>query len=363
MASILLDDIAVERGGRPVLTGVNLRVADGESVALLGASGSGKTTLLKVVAGLTDLESGRILLDGRDVVDVPTRDRDVSMVLQGGWMLPHLTVAGNMEFPLKLRKTPREERDRRIGAELRAFALRAFASRRPRTLSSGERHMAATAQSMVRSPSVLLLDEPVAQVDASSRELVLRQVDEVRRGYGATMLVATNDRRVAAALGDRTAVIENGRIVQCAPFQVLWAEPASVGVADLVGEWSLTRLPARVTAIPGGRVRLATAAGNLRTWRGDIAQRARVLVGIRPEELELVPTADAELRATVVRVGPLGADAVVHGVAVDGGEQVELEAIARQTWPSVGDVVGLRPTAFHLFDEDGRSLAHVRRPA
>lgn len=364
MASILIDDIAVARGGRPVLTGVHLRVADGEAIALLGSSGSGKTTLLKVVAGLEDLTAGRILLDGDDVAHVPTRDRNVSMVLQGGWMLPHLTVSDNLAFPLKLRKTPREERDRRIGAELRAFALRAFASRKPRTLSSGERHMAATAQSMVRSPSVLLLDEPVAQVDGASRENVLRQVDEVRRGYGATMLVATNDRRVAAALGDRTAVIERGRIVQCAPFQVLWAEPATLGVADLVGAWSLTRLPARVTPIAGQRVRLRTPAGSLRTWRRDIAEHGRVVVGIRPEEFELVDPADAELRATVRRIAPLGAEALLHADARgDDGHEVSLEAVARHPWPAVGDRIGLRPGAFHLFDDDGRALAHVRRPA
>lgn len=362
MASILLDDIVVERGDGPVLTGVDLRVADGESIALLGSSGSGKSTLLKVIAGLEPLAGGRILLDGKDVRDVPTRDRNISMVFQGAWMLPHLTVAGNMEFPLRLRKTPREERDRRIGAELRAFALRALAGRKPRTLSSGERHMAATAQSLVRSPSVLLLDEPVAQVDAINRAQVLRQVDEVRRGYGCTMLVATNDRRVAATLGDRTAVIERGRIVQCAPFQVLWAEPATIGVADLVGAWTLVRLPARVAAIPGERVRLATPAGNLRTWQRDLAGRTSVQVGIRPEELSVVAPADGELRGTVDRVAPLGGEALVHATARDGARSVAIEAVSAMPWPREGDEVGFRAAAFHVFDDDGRALAHVRRP-
>lgn len=367
MASVEFDDVHVQRGGRPVLTGVDLFIADGEAVALLGGSGSGKSTTLRALAGLEDLSSGRILLDGTDVSGVPTRDRDLSMVFQGAWMLPHLTVEGNLDFPLKLRKTPREERYRRIGAELRAFALDALARRRPKTLSSGERHMAATAQSMVRAPAVLLMDEPLAQVDGTSQHNVLRQIDEVRRGYGSTLMVATNDRRVAAALGDRTAVIEQGRIVQCAPFQVLWAEPATVGVADLVGAWSLTRLPARVTAIPGERVRLRTTAGSLRTWQRDIGRRTSVMVGIRPEDFEVVGPADGELRATVQRAGPMGAEVVLdlratsREAGVAGGE-VRLEAVAPAPGPRVGEEVGLRPRAFHLFDDDGRSIGHVRRP-
>jgi ABC-type sugar transport system ATPase subunit len=367
MASVEFDDVHVQRGGRPVLTGVDLVIADGEAVALLGGSGSGKSTTLRALAGLQDLSSGRVLLDGEDVADVPTKDRDLSMVFQGGWMLPHLTVEGNLDFPLKLRKTPREERFRRIGAELRAFALGAFARRKPRTLSSGERHMAATAQSMVRAPSVLLMDEPVAQVDGTSQQNVLRQIDEVRRGYGCTMLVATNDRRVAAALADRTAVIEQGRIVQVAPLQVLWAEPGTIGVADLVGEWSLTRLLARVTTIPGERVRLRTAAGSLRTWQRDIGRRTTVTVGIRPEEVDVVDPADGELRAVVQRVGPMGARVVLELVATSRepgtmGAQVRLEAVAPAPGPRIGDEVGLRPRAFHLFDEDGRAVGHVRRP-
>lgn len=210
MVSVEFDDVHVVRGGRPVLRGIDLTLAPGDAVALLGTSGSGKSTTLRALAGLDDLSGGRVLLDGSDVAGVPTCDRDLSMVFQGAWMLPHLTVEGNLAFPLKLRKTPREERGRRIAAELRAFALQPLGRRRPRALSSGERHMAATAQSMVRAPSVLLMDEPCAQVDAVSMHNVLRQINEVRRGYGATMLVATNDRRVAASLGNRTAVIEKG---------------------------------------------------------------------------------------------------------------------------------------------------------
>lgn len=362
MASIQIDDLTVEHGQRPVLTGVDLRIADGEAIAILGSSGSGKSTLLRAVAGLVDVTGGRILLDGEDLRGVRTRDRDMSMLFQGAWLQPHLSVIGNMEFPLRLRKTPREERDRRISAELRAFALRALGSRRPRTLSSGERHMAATAQSVVRVPRVLLLDEPVAQVDVINRVEVLKQIDEVRRGYGCTMLVATNDRRVAASLGDRTAVIERGQVVQAAPFQVLWAEPATIGVADLVGEWTLVRLHAQVSSIPGGRARLSTPAGTLQTWNRELAGRTSIHVGIRPEELRVVAPADAELRGVVQRVAPLGAQALLH-VSGPGPEAVAMEAMCPLPWPEVGAEVGLRPIAFHLFDDDGRAVAHIRRPA
>ncbi|MBY5162842.1 ABC transporter ATP-binding protein [Salsipaludibacter albus] len=363
MASIRLDDVTVRRDDELVLDGVDLVVADGEAVALLGASGSGKTTLLRVVAGLVDLTSGRILLDGEDVATVPTRDRDLAMVFQGAWLQPHLTVTGNMEFPLKLRKTPRKERWRRIGAELRAFAIGPLADRRPRTLSSGERHVAATAQSMVRAPSVLLMDEPLAQVDAASRNEVLQQVDQVRSGYGCTLLVATNDRRVAAALATRTAVIEAGRIVQCAPFQVLWAEPATMGVADLVGAWTLTRLDATVRSIAGERLRLVTPAGSLRTWRRDVPDRGRVVVGIRPEDVELVPAPDGDLVAVVESVRPIGGEVVVWLGAGPPGDRVSLQALVRGPGPRVGDEVGLAVRSFHVFDDAHRALAHVHRPS
>ncbi len=393
MASVEFDDVHVVRGGRTVLRGVDLVVPAGGSVALLGASGSGKSTTLRVLAGLEDLASGRILLDGANVAGIPTRDRDMSMVFQGAWMLPHRTVAGNLSFPLELRKTPRAERGRRIAAELRAFALNALGARRPPTLSSGERHMAATAQSMVRAPSVLLMDEPCAQVDAASRHNVLRQIDEVRRGYGSTLLVATNDRRVAAALADRVAVIEDGTIVQCAPFQVVWAEPATIGAADLVGEFSLVRLPAQVSTIPGERVRMATAVGNLRTWQRDVGDRTTVLIGIRPEELEVVAPADGDLRAVVSRIAPMGADVIVelagsatgaarhgHDPAAEVGRSdgagaglpqhdmptvnpdPPIQAIAPSPGPRVGELVGLRPRAFHIFDVDGRLIGGVRHP-
>lgn len=362
MASIRLDGVTVRRGDRVVLAGVDLVVADGEAIAVLGSSGSGKTTLLKVVAGLVDLAAGRVLLDGEDAVDVPTNQREMAMVFQDGWMHPHLTVSGNMEFPLRLRRTPRQERLRRVGAELRAFALRAIAGRRPTTLSSGERHMAATAQSMVRVPSVLLMDEPVAQVDAANRIAVLHQVDQVRSGYGCTMLVATNDRRVAVALADRVAVIEDGRIVQCAPFQVLWAEPATVGVADLVGAWTLGRLDATVQAIPGERLRLDTALGSLRTWRRDVPTAGRVLVGIRPEDVDVVAPHEGDLVAVAERVHPIGGEVVVDLAGVAGDDQVDLRALVDTPGPRAGDEVGVAVRTFHVFDLEGRALAHVHRP-
>ncbi|HKJ54934.1 MAG TPA: ABC transporter ATP-binding protein [Nitriliruptoraceae bacterium] len=374
MASVEFDDVHVDRGAQTVLRGIDLVVPDGGSVALLGASGSGKSTTLRALAGLEDLTGGRVLLDGADVSGVPTRDRDLSMVFQGAWMLPHRSVAGNLSFPLELRKTPRQERVRRIAAELRAFALNALGGRRPGTLSSGERHIAATAQSMVRAPSVLLMDEPCAQVDAASRHHVLRQIDEVRRGYGSTLLVATNDRRVAAALGDRTAVIEDGQIVQCAPFQVLWAEPATLGAADLVGEWSLVRLPAQVSTIPGERVRMRTALGSLRTWQRDIGQRSTVVIGVRPEEMEVVAAPDGDLRAVVTRVAPMGGQVVVELAPASptsrdraaqrppAAPEEPVVAIAPAPGPRVGELVGLQPGAFHIFDGDGRALGVVRRP-
>lgn len=353
MASISLDSVAVVRHGHPVLVDVSLDVADGEAVALLGASGSGKTTILRVIAGLEELSAGTVTIGGRDMQGVPTRDRDLAMVPQGAPMHDHLDVTGNLEFPLRIRRVEAEERRRRVGAELKAFMLGRFARKRPSTLSSGERHAASMAHALVRPPSALLMDEPSGGLDPDNRRRVIAQVGTVRAGYGATLLVATNERRVAATLADRVAVVEGGRIAQVAPFQALYESPATLGVADLTGAWVLARLPARVRPVPGEQTRLVTGLGTLSSWNPALQRGPRrVTVAIRPEELTVVD--DGPLHARVVALAPVG-----HTVnVVLEGEGEALSATARPPGPRLGEVVALAPTGIHVFDDRDRALAH-----
>lgn len=356
MVAIELRDVHVRRGDVSVLRGIDLAIESGEAMAVLGASGSGKSTLLRTVIGLEQPHRGRVLLDGEDATGTPTADRDLAMVAQGAPLHDHLTIAGNVEFPLRLRAVRRDERDRRVDTELQAFGLSDFSDRRPGSLSDGERHAAAAAHSTVRVPRGLLLDEPVGALDPDSRRDVLAQLRAVHRGSGATLVVATNDRAVAA-LGDRVVVIDEGHVLQVAPLHVLHDQPGTLVVADLTGTWPVNRLAARTGRRHDGRITLDTAAGRLAVWRDDLADVAQVTLAIRPAELVVgrdEPGATG-LRGTVADVAPLGHLWQVT-TQVDG---LQVVAVTRDDPPAVGQVVGMHPRRVHVFGLDGSVMAHV----
>lgn len=356
MVRIELRDVHVRRGDVSVLRGIDLAIDSGGAVAVLGASGSGKTTLLRTIIGLEQPHRGRILLDGEDVTGTPTAERDLAMVAQGAPLQDHLSVGGNVAFPLRLRAVESDERDRRVDTELQAFGLSEMAGRKPRSLSDGERHAAAAAHSTVRVPRGLLLDEPVGALDPDSRRDVLAQVRAVHQGSGATLVVATNDRAVAA-LGDRVVVIDEGRVLQVAPLHVLHDEPDTLVVADLTGTWPVNRLAAHTGRLHDGRVALDTAAGRLTVWRDDLADVAQVMLAIRPSELAAGPDEPGTtgLRGTVTDLAPLGHLWQVS-TQVDG---LQVVAVARDDPPAVGQVVGLHPRRVHVFGLDGSVMAHV----
>jgi len=361
VGSVQLIDLTVAREGTPVLHGLDLRVDDGERLALLGPSGAGKSSLLRAIAGFEDVTSGRILIDGDDVTGRPTRERGLAMVAQDRALFHHLDVEHNVAFPLTLRGVEAGEQARRVAAEARTFSLTGLLGRRPRTLSAGEAGEVALARSLVRRGTVLLLDEPFAQTDGLRRSDLVRELIRVQEGYGVTCLLATNDQRVAMSAAQRCAVLHEGRIAQVGTPRELYARPATRFVAGFLGTPPMNLLAGRVERIAGraellaGPFRIRSVSPHLTPLIGNVCT-----VGIRPTDLR--PATGDELivvEEVVRRNAFLGADIeVTIGASPDPDDEV----VARlpRPAPPLGALLRLTvdPAHVHVFAPDGQAVAH-----
>ena len=283
MAQLAISDLVVAKDDAVILKGVSVDVADGELLCVLGPSGSGKTTLLRSVAGLDTPVAGQITIDGIDLADIPPRERDVAMVFQEAVFLPNLDVGGNVAFPLKIRKRPQDEIDRRVGAESRALHIEGLLRRKPNQLSAGEQHLVQIARSLVRAPRLFLMDEPLARLDAFTRERMRGELRMMQRGYGVTTMYVTNDPREAMAVADRIVVLVAGSIVQSGPPDDLYKRPVSLTVAKLMGD--VSTVDVRVTAADGGGY--VVSAGGLaeRSWAPALEAYVdrQLTMAVRPE--------------------------------------------------------------------------------
>jgi multiple sugar transport system ATP-binding protein len=367
VTSIRLEGLRVERGGAVLLDDLDLEVAAGERLAVLGASGAGKTTLLRALAGVERVAAGRILLGGRDVTDLPPRDRGVGLVTQESTLQPHLDVRGNLAFPLAIRHVPDEEVDRRVEAEARAFSLRGLLARRPRTLSAGKQHEVALARTLVRRVEVLLVDEPFAHLDPPRRVALQRELLELQSGYGLTLVLATNDQRVALTCGERVAVLEGGRLVQVAPPMELYHAPATTFVAGFIGDLPMDLYLGAVyrsaegTVLDAGPLRVRSDLPVLRALVGH-----PVRVGVRPTAWRAPTDRSAARSGTEVAVRVVG---VVRRRAFLGAEVavtidvhgIPVNAVLPTPGPGLGETVQLTAPRgeLHLFDADrGKAVAH-----
>lgn len=311
------------------LDGVDLEVADGELLVLVGRSGSGKTTLLRAVAGLETLDSGRILLGEDDVTAVPPSARGVAMVFQEAALFPHLSVRDNIGIGERARGAARASVAARTDEVADTLDVRHLLDRMPSALSGGERQRVALARAMMRSPRVLLLDEPLAAVDAEQRVRMRSVIRDVQRRLGVPMVHVTHDQGEAMALGDRVAMVDRGRVLQCDLPDVLYSRPADVSVARGFGPLAM----------------------NL------AAPRAGVVVGVRPERVRLervgLDSGDggAGLECDVLASEPAGEEAIVHLTCVQDGRAVVARVPAAQA-PRSGERVRAtwRPDDEHRFD-------------
>ena len=345
MATLELQGLSKQFGGAAILSGIDLQLRDGEMLVIVGASGCGKSTLLRLVAGLETPSAGRIVLDGRDVTDMDPAARDIAMVFQNYALYPHMSVADNMAYALRIRGMARADIARQVAATAELLGIGALLKRKPRQLSGGQRQRVAMGRAIVRQPKLFLFDEPLSNLDASLRVQMRAEIRRLQRRLGVTSLYVTHDQVEAMTLGDRLLVLQGGRAAQLATPMEVFARPADTYVAGFIGAPAMNLLPAQWD-------------GHAVQWAGSsvpavlAARSGPVTLGVRPEHIAL---AAGGIPVVVDLVEPLGSETLVHGHVADGtGLLVKLPGAA-----PVGDQITVRldPNQLHLFDaETGRHL-------
>jgi len=332
VARITLEGVRKAFGPVTVIKDANLDIEDGSFVVFVGPSGCGKTTLLRLIAGLEDVSDGRILLDGRNVVDVPAAKRGLSMVFQSYALYPHMTVRGNIAFGLKMARRPREEIDRKVAAAAATLGLTPYLDRKARELSGGQRQRVAIGRAIVREPKAFLFDEPLSNLDAALRVQMRLEVTRLQRQLGTTAVYVTHDQVEAMTMADKIVVLNAGTIEQYGSPLELYTHPANLFVAGFIGS-------PRMNFVTGDTARRSGAA----------------TIGIRPEHLTLTAEGDGWSGAVSI-VERLGSDTFLR---VDTEEQGTLTARAAGALDiSEGTTVHLVPDPAHLhrFDHEGKAI-------
>ena len=297
MANVRLNAIQKSFGSNDVLHGVSLDITSGEFVSFLGASGCGKTTLLRIVAGLESVTSGTVEIDGRSVTNLPPESRDIAMMFQSYALLPHLTVAENVRFPLRMRRMgSRDAQHAKVNSALDTVQLRSLSERRPHQLSGGQQQRVALARAIVSGPKVLLLDEPLSNLDARLREDMQVELIEIHKRLGLTTLFVTHDQEEALSLSNRVVLLNSGRIEQQGTPSEIYARPASAFASSFLGSANL--VPVNVEAL-GGKLVALLADGQTLGLPMDTALRGPATLALRQEDLALGPAGGAGLKAKV----------------------------------------------------------------
>jgi multiple sugar transport system ATP-binding protein len=333
----------------PAVDALDLGVEDGEFMVLVGPSGSGKTTALRMLAGLEEVTAGAVFIGTRDVTDDAPKERDIAMVFQKYALYPYMTVAANIGFPLKMAGVKKAEREQRVRQVAEMLALTEYLERKPGQLSGGQQQRVAMGRAIVREASVFLMDEPLSNLDAKLRVQMRADIAALQSRLGVTTVYVTHDQSEAMTLGNRVAVMHNGRLQQCDAPRVLYERPVNTFVAGFIGSPAMNLL---TVPVANGSVTLGGAAISV-----PANGRASVIVGVRPESLEL---ATEGIGARVDVVEEIGADAFVFCTAdVDGQETKLVARASAKAAPEREARVHLRPVAAdaHVFDpESGARL-------
>jgi putative spermidine/putrescine transport system ATP-binding protein len=288
--ALALRGLTKRYGGFTAVDDVSLEVGQGQFLTLLGPSGSGKTTILMAVAGFVAPSAGAVLLDERDITSLPPERRDFGMVFQGYALFPHMTVAENVAFPLRVRKLSRADRDAKVRAVLDLVQLAAFADRLPRQLSGGQQQRVALARALVFEPMLLLLDEPLSALDKKLRADLQEELKALQRRIGRTFINVTHDQEEALSLSDTIAILNHGKLVQLGDPTTLYERPRTRFVADFLGKSNFLEGSARVPASDGLLVEAGAAQLRVRLAGGTAppAEGSRVLLSLRPEKLAVL---------------------------------------------------------------------------
>jgi putative spermidine/putrescine transport system ATP-binding protein len=286
MTEVTIQGLTKTFGNARAVDNISLLIKDNEFISLLGPSGCGKTTTLKMIAGFEHADAGAILFDGKDVSRLPAEKRDIGMVFQNYALFPHMTVAQNLAFGLEMRRVPKPEIGERINRVLDMVQLRNFSERYPRQLSGGQQQRVALARALVIEPRILLLDEPLANLDAKLREEMRFFIRDIQRRVGITTVYVTHDQSEAMTMSDRVVVMFGGRIAQTGAPADIYERPANLNVAQFVGQVNL--IEGRVAAKDDKACRITTAFGEIEAaCDGSLSQDATVTVALRPESIAL----------------------------------------------------------------------------
>jgi multiple sugar transport system ATP-binding protein len=361
-ASVQLEGIVKRHGTTTVLHGIDLAIRPGEFFVLLGPSGSGKTTTLRILAGLESVSAGTVTMDGVDVTAKEPGERDVAMVFQSYALYPHMTVAQNIGFPLKMVGTRPAEIARAVEAAAAKVDIGHLLARTPGQLSGGQQQRVALARAIVRQPKLFLLDEPLSNLDAKLRLETRLGLHKLQRLLGATTVYVTHDQEEAMTLADRIAVFMDGRIVQVGTPREIFATPRTLAVAGFIGTPAMNLLPASWSGASveiGGATLPVAASLPAAASGGEVAASSRaVTLGVRPGDLRVVSGDAGGMAATVERIEDLGDSWILS--LLDADERPLKLKSDRPPGVAEGAVVSVAfaPEAAHLFDvETGARLA------
>ncbi len=355
MAEVVLQGLTKQFGETLAVNRVYLQIQDQELVVLVGPSGCGKTTTLRLIAGLEEADSGEIFIGGRSVLQVPPKDRDIAMVFQNYALYPHMNVSQNMAFGLKMRRVPRAEIQRRVQEAAELLGIEDLLTRKPSQLSGGQRQRVAVGRAIVRDPQVFLLDEPLSNLDAKLRLVMRAELIKLHRRLQATMVYVTHDQVEAMTMGDRIAVMHEGKIQQFAEPREIYSAPANRFVAQFIGNPPMNLLEGKLVAeeqatyFQADQFRLLIPSTRARRLHDRLDRQ--ITLGVRPEHLQLLAPSSSEtgIDVTVVLSQLLGAETIVeldYGggrvlARVDNQQQFEAQQSLR---------ISIDPQHIHFFD-------------
>jgi len=358
MATVTFDGASRFYAGteKPAVDQLNLEVEDGEFLVLVGPSGCGKSTTLRMLAGLEGVDEGAIRIGEREVTDLPPKDRDIAMVFQNYALYPHMTVADNIGFHLKIKKVPKAERAERILEAAKLLDLEPYLERKPAKLSGGQRQRVAMGRAIVRRPQVFCMDEPLSNLDAKLRVQTRTQIASLQRRLGVTTIYVTHDQVEAMTMGDRVAVLKDGILQQCDTPRHMYDKPANLFVAGFIGSPAMNLIEATTA---GDGTATSNGFGFAIDRAASAASTGKVTLGIRPECWRIAPDGESGYPVKVAVVEELGADSYLYGTPQDAAPDLEggviRQIIARAPGRGGlerGQVVQLlvAPDDVHVFD-------------
>jgi len=358
MTEIVLRDVRKSYGDVEVIHGVDLEVASGDFVVFVGPSGCGKSTLLRIIAGLEDITSGDIVIDGEVVNRVSAAERGLAMVFQSYALYPHMTVYKNMAFGLENSKLPRQEIDRRVNEAAEMLQITDYLRRRPKALSGGQRQRVAIGRAIVRDPRAFLFDEPLSNLDAELRVTMRKELATLHARIGGTMIYVTHDQVEAMTLADRIVVLHDGRVEQAGQPLDLYNSPRNVFVAGFIGSPRMNLIDAVAEpAADGLMLRTGTVPVRVRRVPG-LHAGDRCAYGIRPEHISIAESGEADMEATVDYAEQLGGETYLY-CSAEGLPQITLHRPG-QLPVRHGQCLRLAfdRTRMHVFGPDGQALAN-----